>query len=90
MNTSEDDMKLIGERIWNLIRLYNTREGLARKDDTMPERISKEALLEGKAQGHVVKQEDFVRMLDEYYKLRGWDGEGRPTEEKLKQLGLAH
>jgi aldehyde:ferredoxin oxidoreductase len=87
-NTTEDDMKLIGERIWNLIRMYNLREGLTRKDDTIPDRISKDPIAEGKAKGHVVTREDFEKMLDEYYQLRGWDKEGRPTEQKLAQLGL--
>jgi aldehyde:ferredoxin oxidoreductase len=88
-NTTEDDMKLIGERIWNLIRLYNLREGFAKKDDSLPQRIATNPLPEGKAKGYVVKREDFEKMLREYYKLRGWDSEGRPTKEKLKQLGLS-
>ncbi len=88
-NVSEDDMKLIGERIWNLIRLYNLREGLTRKDDTVPERISKDPLLDGKAKGRVVTEEDFRKMLDEYYQLRGWDKDGRPSKEKMAQLKLS-
>jgi len=81
-------MKVIGERIWNLIRMFNVREGFTRKDDTLPYRISNDPLQEGKADGHVVKPEDFNKMLDEYYKLREWDSEGRPTTKKLKELGL--
>jgi aldehyde:ferredoxin oxidoreductase len=87
-NTTEDDMKLIGERIWNLIRMYNLREGITRKEDTIPDRISKDPIAEGKAKGHVVTREDFEKMLDEYYQLRGWDAAGRPTKQKLAQLGL--
>ncbi len=85
---SKDDMKVIGERIWNLIRMFNVREGLTRKDDSLPYRISKDPLQGGKADGHVVKPEDFNKMLDTYYKLRGWDSEGRPTTKKLKELCL--
>ncbi len=85
---SVDDMKLIGERIWNLIRMFNVREGFTRKDDTLPYRVANDPLQGGKADGHVVKSEDFNKMLDEYYKLRGWDKEGRPTKEKLKELNL--
>jgi len=88
-NVSEDELKLIGERIWNLTRLINVREGFIRKDDSLPERIASNPLPEGKAKGYVVKREDFEKMLDEYYKLRGWDREGRPTKEKLEQLGLS-
>jgi len=85
---SEDDMKIIGERIWNLIRMFNVREGFTRKDDSLPYRISHDPLQGGKADGHVVKPEDFNKMLDEYYKLREWDNEGRPTKKKLEELGL--
>ncbi len=81
-------MKVIGERIWNLIRMFNVREGLTRKDDTIPYRIANDPLKGGKADGHVVTLEDLNKMLDEYYKLRGWDKEGRPTKEKLKELKL--
>jgi len=85
---SVDDMKVIGERIWNLVRMFNVREGFTRKDDTIPYRIANDPLKGGKADGHVVKPEDFNKMLDEYYRLRGWDKEGRPTKEKLKELKL--
>jgi len=86
---SVDDMTVIGERVWNLTRMFNVREGFTRKDDTLPHRIAKEPLKGGKADGRVVKPEDFNKMLDEYYRLRGWDKEGRPTKEKLKELNLA-
>ncbi len=85
---TEDDMKIIGERVWNLVRMFNVREGFTRKDDTLPYRISNDPLQGGKADGHTVKPEDFNKMLDEYYKLREWDSEGRPTKKKLKELGL--
>jgi len=84
----EKDVKIIGERVWNLTRLFNVRDGLSRKNDTLPERISKDQLKRGRAEGHVVSIADFNIMLDEYYKLRGWDEEGRPKEAKLKELGL--
>jgi len=85
---SEDDLKVIGERISNLVRMFNVREGFTRKDDTLPYRIANDPLQGGKADGHVVKPADFNKMLDEYYRLRGWDKEGRPTKEKLKELNL--
>jgi aldehyde:ferredoxin oxidoreductase len=73
----------VGERIWNLERLYNQRAGLGRKDDALPPRMMQEPLSEGMSAGHVVPLEP---MLAEYYQLRGWDGEGRPTREKLAAL----
>jgi len=72
-----------GERIWNLERVYNVRAGLGRKDDSLPPRMLKEPLTAGMSAGHVVPLEP---MLVEYYRLRGWDPEGRPTPEKLAAL----
>ncbi len=74
-----------GERIWNLERLFNLKAGLTFRDDTLPERLLKEPVKSGPAKGRVVELD---RMLPEYYKLRGWNNEGVPTENKLKELGL--
>ena len=76
----------IGERIVNLKRLFNVREGITRKDDTLPERFTKEPMPEGPAKGQVANLEV---MLDEYYELRGWDKKsGIPKKETVKALGL--
>jgi aldehyde:ferredoxin oxidoreductase len=75
----------IGERIWNLERLFNNREGFTRADDRLPERFSKVPLSRGHSKGVVV---DLDPMLDEYYELRGWTNEGIPKEGTLKKLGL--
>jgi len=81
-----EDMLKIGERIWNLERLFNNAAGLTRADDSLPPRITSEPLTAGMSKGHVV---DLPPMLEEYYQLRGWDDQGRPTPEKLRDLGLA-
>ena len=81
-----DEMLKIGERIWNLERLFNNAAGMTRADDSLPPRITSEPLTEGASKGHVV---DLQPMLDEYYQLRGWDPQGRPTPEKLRELSLA-
>jgi aldehyde:ferredoxin oxidoreductase len=86
MKIDERDIQRIGERIWNLERLYNNRAGFTRNDDSLPPRMLEEPLTEGAARGHVVPLEE---MLDDYYQHRGWDREGRPTPEKLAELGLA-
>lgn len=78
----------IGERIYTLERMILVREGVTRKDDYLSERIMKEALPEGPAQGKVLTKEMYDEMLEEYYAARGWDKEGRPTRERLKELGL--
>ena len=80
--TSEDLMQ-IGERIWNLERLYNLREGLSKEDDTLPERFFEEP-----ANGRIVDRMEFLKTRTEYYRMRGWDDSGVPTERTLKRLGL--
>ncbi len=74
-----------GERIFALERMFNKREGFGRKDDTLPERLLKEPMPEGPAKGKVHPLEE---MLKVYYEKRGYDEEGHPTEEKLKELEL--
>jgi len=84
----EEWLKAVGTRIWNLVRVFNVREGFSRKDDTMPERMSTEPLPSGKTEGKTVKPEDFEKMLTEYYQLWGWDQDGRPTKKTLQDAGL--
>ena len=78
-----------GERIWNLQRIYNLREGETRKDAIFHKRFLKEKLPEGPAEGMVIDKKKVDRMLDDYYGARGWDRkEGIPTKKKIKELGL--
>jgi aldehyde:ferredoxin oxidoreductase len=82
-----DDLMRVGERAYNLARVFNVREGVTRADDTLPPRLLEEPLTEGPAAGKV--NENLPAMLDKYYELRGWDkATGKPTPEKLKELGL--
>ncbi|MFX1559382.1 MAG: aldehyde ferredoxin oxidoreductase family protein [Promethearchaeota archaeon] len=78
------DLLQLGERIYNLERLFNLREGFTKNDDTLPPRFFK-PLPEGGSRNRVVHLDE---MLKEYYKLRGWDKEGRPTNATLKKLGI--
>jgi len=80
-----DDLMRAGERVWNLERLYNLREGFTRADDTLPERLLSEPVAEGPSEGFTVNLE---LMLEEYYQFRGWDEQGVPTPVKLAQLEL--
>ena len=79
---------LAGERIWNLIRLFNLREGLDPKEDKLPKRLFKDPFTKGPAKGILLTDEGFQQGLKEYYSLRGWDDKGIPTKEKLEELGL--
>lgn len=81
-----DDFVKLGERTWNLERLFNLKAGLTKADDTLPKRLLKEAHTDGPSKGVTVKLD---QMLPVYYKERGWDEEGVPTPEKLAELGLA-
>jgi len=86
MEMPEERLKRIGERIYNLQRCYNARHGITRADDRLPRRFTEDPSPSGNAQGQVI---DLEPMLEEYYRLRGWDPEtGWPTEEKLRELGL--
>ena len=75
----------IGERIWNLERVFNLKNGFTKKDDTLPPRLLKEPVTSGPAKGKVNRLDI---MLPEYYAGRGWDKEGVPTEAKLKELSI--
>ena len=77
-----------GERIWNIVRLFNLREGHKPSDDKLPERILKDKFTQGPVKGVHINKDKFEKSLQEYYSLRGWDEKGIPTKEKLKSLGL--
>jgi aldehyde:ferredoxin oxidoreductase len=84
---SLEEFLAVGERIWNLERLFNIRAGFGRGDDQLPERCYQP--IQGEAsEGAVMDRRKFSDMLDEYYRLRGWDEQGNPTEEKLEELGI--
>jgi aldehyde:ferredoxin oxidoreductase len=82
---SDEELFKAGERIFNLERMWNLKAGYTKKDDTLPPRLMKEPIPDGPSKGEVNELE---RMLPEYYQLRGWDAEGRPTKEKLAELDL--
>lgn len=79
------DLIKVGERVWNVEKLYNLREGFGRKDDTLPPRLLNEPA-GGPSEGWVVQLEP---MLEEYYRSRGWDEDGVPSPRKLEELDLA-
>ncbi len=80
------DLQRLGERVSTLARLFNVREGFTRPQDTLPERNLKQPMESGPAAGHVVELEP---MLNDYYRIMGWDENGVPTPERLHALGLA-
>jgi aldehyde:ferredoxin oxidoreductase len=86
LRLSPADVRRVGERIVNVERAFNVREGIRRGDDALPRRFREETLAEGASRGTVFDQEP---MLDEYYDERGWDKEtGIPYANTLERLGL--
>ncbi len=85
---SNAELMVVGERIYNIARAFNVREGFSRRDDTLPWRITHEPIPKGKSKGSYVKIEELEHMLDEYYQARGWSKDGIPTKVKLVSLDL--
>jgi aldehyde:ferredoxin oxidoreductase len=81
LDYSAEETALIGERIWNLERIFNLKAGFTGKDDTLPRRITEEPRIKNQ----VVH---LAGMLVEYYRLRGWSENGIPSRERLRLLGL--
>jgi len=89
VSVTAQELAAAAERINTLARLINVREGLSRKDDTLPWKVMNEPIPDdGPVKGAVVTQDELDLLLDDYYQSRGWTLEGVPTTEKLKQLGL--
>ena len=82
---SMDRLAVVGERIWNMERLFNNAAGFTAKDDDLPPRLKTEPAKTGPAKGKV---NGIDKMRPEYYKARGWDDKGVPTKETLARLGL--
>src|SRR6266851_1006165 len=83
-----EELERVGERVINLERLFNVREGTRRKDDVLPWRVMHEPIPDGPSAGMHCPPEELSVMLDRYYALRGWDAEGVPTRDRLGALGL--
>ena len=83
---TEQELSQVGERIWNLERLYNLREGV--EEDLPPVRFYQEALDDGQQDGEAISLERFIAARAKYYQARGWDENGIPGADKLAQLTL--
>jgi aldehyde:ferredoxin oxidoreductase len=83
-----DYLRRVGERVWNLDRAFNARDGFDRRHDTLPKRLQTEPLHTREAAGEGEMVRKLEPFLDEYYRLRGWTKAGIPSREKLEELGL--
>ena len=87
---SLDELYVLGERIWNLTRLFNLKAGLRKEDEDLPVRFKTEPLPDGPAAGHLFTEEDIARLRADYYAVRGWDEHGVPRPAKLAALGVEY
>jgi aldehyde:ferredoxin oxidoreductase len=88
MQLSVADLLTVGERVYNVQRAFNAREGLDRRADTLPPRIFEDPIPKGESKGSRIRRSEFERMLDDYYQARGWSENGIPTKVKLACLDL--
>jgi aldehyde:ferredoxin oxidoreductase len=87
-DVSVEELERAGERIVNLERVFNVREGVRRRDDVLPWKVMHEPIPDGPSEGMYCPPDELQAMLDEYYRLRGWDGDGVPTPARLAALGV--
>ncbi|HWN91572.1 MAG TPA: aldehyde ferredoxin oxidoreductase C-terminal domain-containing protein, partial [Verrucomicrobiae bacterium] len=83
-----EELERVGERVINLERLFNVREGVRRKDDVLPWRVMHEPIPDGPSAGMHCPPEELAMMVDRYYALRGWYEDGVPTRARLTALGI--
>ncbi len=89
LDISEEELRESGRRVIDLERALNARFGLTRVDDTLPRRYFEDPFPAGPTAGHRIEREHFEDLLTRYYRLRGWDDEGRippAREEQLQSL----
>jgi aldehyde:ferredoxin oxidoreductase len=87
IETTEGRFMQLGEAIWNLERQYNLKAGLDGREDRLPD-ICFERPDDLPAEAGPLTRRDFATLLADYYAVRGWDSQGRPTPERLAALGL--
>jgi aldehyde:ferredoxin oxidoreductase len=80
-----EDAATIGLRVITMERLFNVREGLRRKDDVLPDRLTVDPAPDGPGQGLTVP---VAALLDDGYAAMGWDADGVPTGETLARVGI--
>jgi aldehyde:ferredoxin oxidoreductase len=89
IDLSRSELLKAGERIWNIQRLFNAREGASRKDDLPPARMTTESVKVGDTVIPPLEESYVEGLLDEYFEERGWDiVTGNPTSQKLEELML--
>jgi aldehyde:ferredoxin oxidoreductase len=83
-----EELRKAGERVYNLEKAYNVREGWTKRADFPPPRVMKDPIADGASKGSLVTEKEFESMLTAYYEARGWNNEGVATKQKLQELEL--
>jgi aldehyde:ferredoxin oxidoreductase len=83
---SEKNIQEVGKRIIDIERMFNNREGISRKDDTLPKRYFDEPMPLKLSKGHHIDRKEFDNMLTRYYKIRNWTNDGIVKKERVKEL----
>ena len=88
LNMSKSEFMESGERVFNISKAFNLREGIAKSQDTLPDRVFEEPALYGPTEGETLSKSKFRRELERYYEERGWNEEGVPSDTTLDRLEL--
>jgi len=88
LDLTPSEMKAAGERINNIKKAFNIREGWKTGDDWLPPRLFSDPITEGEGKGTVLMEEELRLMIDDYYQARGWTAEGLIPDEKLRAIVL--
>ena len=84
----KEKVREVGERVFNLQRMFSVMAGFTKNADKLPQRFYKEVLKAGPPADIPMTEEAFDKAMQEYYEYRGWDSLGRPTIKKLQSLGI--
>jgi len=85
-DVSEKELEEVGKRVIDIERMFNNREGISRKDDTLPKRYFDEPMPLNLSKGHHIDRKEFDKLLTRYYKLRDWTNDGQVKKERVKEL----
>ena len=88
LDLSPTELRVAGERINNIKKAFNIREGWKTGDDWLPPRLFKDPIAEGEGKGTVLTEEELKLMISDYYRARGWTAEGLIPDAKFKQLAI--
>ena len=83
---NENDLEMVGKRVIDIERMFNNREGISKKDDTLPKRYFDDPMPLNLSKGHHIDRKEFDKLLTDYYKIRGWTNDGKVKKERINEL----